>query len=269
MSQEITSDMPQWRKPVLRVPLSQAFPQLGEVREFKSRICLFNSNRTQLFDVVSPRYQLVEHTAAVDRVVHALETYFGTEVEYSVRTLKGGARISAEFKLPCPPVKLRDGKDVNEITLQLRNSYDRSCVFSATLGAFRLICSNGMKIGEQFGGLSARHVGGGDGEFAQDTILEDLDVMIQNAPRLRELWEEWIDTRVTQEEAVDLLEGQFPAKYLAPLLEASEYPQSRWDLYNKLTYFSSHETKSVARQMEFDDKIANLFYTGVRVPVGV
>lgn len=100
--------VPDWRKPVVRMPLTQAFPQFEQVREFKSKICLFNEDRTKVFDVVSDRYQLVEHGKAIDAVEKALVRHFGKgkAPTFNIRSLNGGARIRGEVKLPIPGIRL-------------------------------------------------------------------------------------------------------------------------------------------------------------------
>lgn len=255
----VSNAVPEWRRPVVAMPLTQAFPELGEVKEFRSKVCLFNHDRSRVFDVVSSRYQVVPHGQAFDLISDTLEEYFGKPVQSDVRSVGGGARIVAKFKLPIAPVKV-GRKDVNEIQLLMRNSYDRGWVFSAVLGAFRLVCSNGAMIGESFGSIRSRHVLSSEGEDA--SIIDQLDYMIQKAPRLQELWQLWADTKMPYDAAHELLVDQFPDRYLAPVLEESRFPRSKWDLYNDLTRFSTHDTKSVARRMEFDEKISKLFYGG-------
>lgn len=255
--------VPEWQKHAIAVPLTQAFPQLGEVKEFKNKTCIFNSDRTRLFDVVSPRYQIVQHKDALDLVSGSLKEYFGSSPEMNVRTMNGGARIRAEFKLPMPPIKL-GRSDISEITMVVQNSYDRSKPFIAQLGAFRLVCSNGMMIGQGFGSIRARHVittlDQDDGPLG---ILPDLELMISRAPKIKDLWLQWRETKVEHEWAVQNLSGRFPDRYLTPVLEEDRYPQSRWDLYNELTRFSTHDTKSMQRRIDFDERIASLFYSEI------
>lgn len=252
---EISDAKPVWMMPIIHVPLQQAFPALGEVKEFSNKICLFNHDRTKVFDVVSPKYQVIEHGDAYARINRALKTHFHKEVSCNVRSFNQGARIRAEFKLPVPPIRL--GKtDVSELTLVLRNSYDRCWSFSALLGAFRLICSNGMMIGTQFAGIKGKHVGTLD----DASMLASLEHMIGQAPRLKDVWEEWQDTTLSRIEVEELLENQFPKKYLDPIFAERWEDQSKWDLYNKLTAFATHDTRSLQRRVEFDEKIAKLFY---------
>lgn len=252
------ASVPEWQRPVVAVPLQQAFPELGEVKEFRSKVCLFNHDRSRIFDVVSPRYQVIPHVDAIRLIVEALTQYFGNAPHYDVRAFGGGARLVAKFKLPIKPIKL-GRHDVNELMITMRNSYDRGWTFLAVLGAYRLVCSNGMMIGESFGSLNVRHVISSEGQDAQ--ILPQLDYMIQRAPLLKDMWQEWADTRLTFDEAGELLTGHFPDKYIVPVLEESRFPRTKWDLYNDLTRFSTHDTKSVNRRMEFDEKISKLFYS--------
>lgn len=145
-----------------------------------------------------------------------------------------------------------------------RNSYDRSCPFYACLGAFRLICSNGAQVGETFGEINARHVGEadllGDGN---DSILDQLGEIIKRAPMVKQVWQEWADTKVTREEAEARLQW-LPAMYRTPILEEARWTKARsmWEFYNDLTHMSTHLTRSLNRRMEFDDKIAAMFYDG-------
>lgn len=252
-----------WRKPVAVMPLGQYIPKLAQVKEFRSKQVLLSHDHTRLFDVVSSKYRVVQHAEAVDTVQSALQRYFGrgADMRASVRTIDGGARIFAEFRLPIDPIKL-GSKDVNEITLTVRNSYDRSWTLDAALGAFRLVCSNGARIGESFGSVSLKHVG------EQSATLEHLDTVISRAPMLKDVWTEWADTQVEKEEAVALLEGRFPNKYLEPIIgDQAVYPMSKWQLYNHLTRFATHDTKSLRRRVEFDEEISRLFYSDLAVAV--
>lgn len=251
---------PEWRKPVIAVPLTQAFPALGEVKEFKSKICLFNHNRTKVFDVVSDKYKVIDHGKAMDVITDAVHNYFDDPgIEPSVRSLQGGARVVATYKLPIAPIVVKKG-DLTDLSFQLLNSYDRSTPFIVTLGALRLVCTNGMKMGTTFGSIKAKHVGSESEEERDEYLHSAIDTMVKSVPEIRELWRQWGDTKVEFDEAVEMLAGQFPGKYLNPVLDASRFPCSKWELYNMLTRFSSHDTKTIQRRLEFDDRIARIFY---------
>lgn len=251
---------PEWQKPVIAVPLTQAFPALGEVKEFKSKICLFNHNRTRVFDVVSDKYKVIDHGQALTVITDSVQGFFSdTDIQPSVRSMQGGARIVATFKLPLPQIKVKKG-DLTDVTLTMRNSYDRSSPFSATLGGLRLVCTNGMKMGTTFGSIKARHVGGANEEARDEYIHGQLSKMAKSLPLVQEMWQEWDETKVSYDEAVALLHGKFPQKYLGAVLSPDRFPRSKWELYNDLTRFATHDTKSIQRRLDFDDTISRLFY---------
>lgn len=255
-----TQRIPEWQQPIISVPLTQAFPALGEVREFRNKQCLFNHDRSKLFDVVSSRYQPIPHTEALEVIGAGLKESFGEGIDAKVLTLRGGSRIRATYKLPIRPIEVARG-DLTELSIVVQNSYDRSCQFSASLGALRLVCSNGMSLGFRFGSVSMRHVvAARDAETGIKYLSEDLSKMASHAPKIRELWMDWRETLVDHDWAVEVLEGQFPSKYLDRVLDEKSFPKTKWGLYNELTSFATHDTKTLQRRIDFDERIARLFY---------
>lgn len=248
--------VPDWRRPVVAVPLAQAFPELGTVKEFRSKTCIFNEDRTKLFDVVSDRYSVIDHRSAFEMLEKAMKEMFGEGMSKSVvRSLNGGARIRAEFSIPIPNLEVKRG-DLVKVGVQMLNSYDRSSPFIATLYGSRLVCTNGMSVGTSYGSIKAIH----SGSNRESLILNRLEDMIGEIPRLRELWREWLDVRMTYEDAVELIGERFPNKYVEPILLKELYPMSKWDLYNHLTRFATHDTATINRRMTFDSTISRMFY---------
>jgi len=269
---EIVTATPNWAKPIVRVPMNQAFPQLGEVREFKNRVCLFSEDRSTLFDVVSPRYNVLEHGKAVRAVEEAMVRIFGKgkAPTLNVRTFKSGARLVATCKLPLPPIKIdTDLKlgDVMELGVTLRNSYDRSCAFTAEGSASRLACTNGMRLSRAFGQVTARHIAGADEaeDGMGDVILDQLGNIIHRMPMVKERWERWTVEKITLQEAELMVAGWLPAKYAEPLLDEAKWgnngERTMWAWYNELTAMATHRTDTVQRRIQFDEMIGKLFYS--------
>lgn len=250
-----------WRQPIIVTPLKQAFPELGEVKEFRSKRLIFNHNRTRVFGVVSSRYVPVEHGPLVDTVHQLMEKTYG-KTTVNVRTLDGGGRIVANL-IPdeLDPVNVRvpgKGDDFIKLHLRLTNSYDGLSKFRGTVGAFRQICSNGMVVGQKFGSISGKHF------LSLAKLLESGDALMElfnRGKRLSDTWRRWASETFTFEEAVELLGENFPKKYTKSFLAAEFFPMTKWVLYNHLTYFATHLTPSVARRVEFDEVISKLFYT--------
>jgi hypothetical protein len=258
---QLATGEPEWKKAPVAMPLNQAFPEFDQVREYRSKQCIFNHDRSRLFNVVSRKYQVIEHPRAVDVVQSALNQVFGGNIEPTVRSIEHGARIRAEWQLESVVDMIEVAKgDLIRPTLVMRNSYDGMWKFSATLGAFRLVCSNGMVIGQKFGSISGKHfpVIGKPDEFPAM-----IEKMVKNGALLQAEWREWNDQEMSLEEAEQLVDDWLPKKYKVPLLQAENFPKTKWQFYNDLTYISTHQTKSVTRRIEFDDIIASLFYRGI------
>lgn len=248
--------VPDWKTKVVSVPLNQAFPELNEVKEFRNRVCLFNEDRTRLFDVVSSRYALIEHEAAINTIGSALATYFGNAVEDpKVVSWKNGACIRAQFKLPLPMLRVAEG-DITELSIEMFNSYDRSMPFSAYLSGLRLVCKNGMRMHRSFGYVSGKHIG----LNRNNAILLQLDNMVKSQDGLRATWIRWMEEKVVVEELPNILGTFLPKKLTDSIIESATENTTKWELYNQLTYYSTHETKTLQRRVELDGIIANIAY---------
>lgn len=245
-------------KPVY-VPLRQQFPQLGAVKEFADRVCIFSSDHQVLHGVVSSRYKVVDHGQVLIDSLASLERVIGQRPEIRITSLNSGGRMRASVKLPGIP-KLEVGVgDLIDVTLDFINSYDGLQRFQTTLGAFRLVCSNGMMIGKRFGGFTARHLPGTTIEAGM--LDQRIKALIEQAARLPMLWNMWSDDMVQYDEAEKLLTPHFSKKYLVTALDETRFPKSKWDLYNEMTFESSHRTKTESRRLEMDQILADLFYT--------
>lgn len=245
-------------KPIV-IPLRQQFPELGQVAEFKDRLCIFSHDRSVLHGVVSPRYQLVDHGELLIDSLNSIEQIVGKRPSMNISVLNSGGRMRATVHLDdVQPIKV--GKDdYSKVQLSFVNSYDGLQRFMGLLGAFRLVCSNGMMIGKKFGGFSTKHF---PGVSKQEGLLtERIQALIESSAKLGTLWNKWSQQKVQYDEAKKLLEASFSKKYLTLALAEETFPKTRWELYNEMTFQATHSTRSEARRLEMDQVIADLFYT--------
>jgi hypothetical protein len=99
--------------------------------------------------VVSKSYTLLQHQTVFDQCVKAIQAagMDTTEIRVNLKLTEHGERMNLQFLFPDDySVTLRDGQKVL-LRLQCINSVDGSHIFDATLGWFRLVCSNGLIIG--------------------------------------------------------------------------------------------------------------------------
>jgi hypothetical protein len=99
--------------------------------------------------IVSKSYTLLEHKTVFDRAIDAIKAA-GVKLEQlrvHLRLTEHGERMDLQFLFPDDfSITPNDGWPMS-LRLRCINSVDRSHVFDAMLGWFRMICSNGLVIG--------------------------------------------------------------------------------------------------------------------------
>lgn len=112
--------------------------------------------------MVSKDYALLPHTAVVDGVVKAFEDadMDPALVHAELRLTELGERMALSLRLP--DIYQFDPGDRYPMTVRLEclNSVDGSTKFQASMGWFRLVCSNGLAIGVTRTESNCRHVEG-------------------------------------------------------------------------------------------------------------
>ena len=149
-----------------------------------------NDDGTQL-SVVSRDYRLVRHREAIDFVHHMLDD-LGIE-HRKVRSDLGrnGGKLFYEIQLPeyrfnaaadgIKNTALDGSARTDELVPRLivKNSYDRSSSFQIIYGGFRLVCQNGMLIGEKIHEIKILHRGEEiDYEELREPFIENITATI-------------------------------------------------------------------------------------------
>jgi Domain of unknown function (DUF932) len=110
-------------------------------------------------------------------------------------------QIGSRYQRPTPYGKhllrlthpsLRFGDDRLEAVI--RNSHDGSSKFEFMLGAWRLICSNGMMIGTSFADFTLMHL------QAFELVQERAHQIIERAPDVLEVFSEWKARQTSEDE---------------------------------------------------------------------
>jgi len=102
---------PIWDQPIEVLPLIQAFPQFNQIKEFKDKNVVLTADHEKLFSVISPRKKIFEHRQAVEMIGEAVNGIYHQDPTVKIRSLKQGAQIRAEFKLPEKEVLVVDTEE--------------------------------------------------------------------------------------------------------------------------------------------------------------
>ena len=206
------------------------------------KVSVFRTDLNKPIGVVSDKYSLIPHNEVIKGMRQALGT---TKYEEKVELLKDGAHMFATYKIPGVQVEVAKG-DMVALQVIARNSYDGRKAFSLTLGAFRLVCTNGMIIGREFFTFSQRHVEAGT-EFNSELLKERIGEMVSSFKGSLEDMKKMTYTQLSKNpdtlfdpEIVDLPE------YLVKAAK-EEYLKAKvhtvWGFYNSLTFAISHSMR--------------------------
>lgn len=104
----------------------------------------------KLFSIVSNDYRLIRHEEAIGLIEGTLNEIPDLHAhDTSTRFYNDGGRMWRTYRFPELYVEIKSGDRVNP-ELHLYNSYDLTWPFILTLGAWRMICTNGLVVGEKY-----------------------------------------------------------------------------------------------------------------------
>jgi len=131
------------------------------------RKVIIREDNNNILGVVSSKYGLLKHEDVINAFEQAL---VGIEHQRMIKLNESGSSMFATFKLDNIKGEVEKG-DFVSLQFVVKNSYDGSNALQVILGAFRLVCSNGLIVGKQLFTYSQRHIG--SGSEIQITILKE------------------------------------------------------------------------------------------------
>jgi len=211
---------------------------------YSGKMGVLRTDTNQILGVVGEDYQLLQHTIAVKATESVLESVGKYEIIQKDVT-HAGARIYYSYNFPDIKYNITDDDDIC-LTLVMQNSYDGLLKFGFLLGAFRFICTNGMRIGTTLFEISHKHTQNlsldGIAVAATKSITHFQDVII---PSMRSLTQKRIDSLVTLNYKLDTIrdQGFLPKKLIDVVEEHARHSRikTEWDLYNEFTRYLTHD----------------------------
>jgi len=258
--------------PVETVPVSHEFR--GETRIFEDKFAIINSDTGRPYSMVTGSYEILTHEEALKHVdmVLANNPQLGTPSlninMYPDHTGNPEAKMKAVYTFPDVQYEVENGDLINP-TITILNSYDLSWAYKVLFGAYRLVCTNGMVVGEKF--LEYRK------EHHQDINLERIsELLIQNMERMSDqigLWHSWLDRVTTSSEYERIVRGiGFNKTQLEEIHEEVEVSSnvrlddfriksiSYWVLFNLITQYITHRVENPVKQHRLNGRVRQLFY---------
>jgi len=205
---------------------------------------IVNPETEQIVSVVGSGYQLVQNADVFPQFEDAirLSGLDSNGMERDIQTSHGGGRTVVSYTFPEHKVQVKED-DYVDLKLTILNSYDTSWRFRVLGGAFRLLCANGMIVGDTFLEYSGKHTASLDTERA----IANLDNSLQGFLTTADLWKQYPKVKVNEVQVASVFDtlakgSKAMLKYLDEChkMYVDELGPNLWALFNTLTEWSSH-----------------------------
>jgi len=208
--------------------------------ESSGRKMIVREDTGKPISVMSNDYKLISNKQLLEAALPMIDKYGGVvpsgnikgDVEMS--RVFGDARSIFPFDFPDTEVKIANG-DYLHPRITLINSYDGTKRVGFKYGAYRLVCSNGLTIG-QASTEQYMHLG-------SNTQLDDIGAIVQNVinkmqEMLGEHFGSMVDKHMKMNDITKMV-NMFPQS-LRGEVYAQIKTQDAWNVYNAGTYALSH-----------------------------
>jgi hypothetical protein len=250
--------------------LMSAFPLVAEQPVFcgsKARTWTADNHKAivdlatgKVFSIVSQDYRLIRHEDAIEFIEEAIQKNLGAYVT-NTSFYNDGGRMLHSFRFPGISVQIDRGDSVS-LELHLFNSYDMTWPFIVLLGAFRLVCSNGLVIGKKYYQFRKRHIF----HLADVGLEADLCRSIGQFHLQAKEWRKWAEISMTMKVFDRVMRTmQFGARATEEIEERiwceNGNPQGNvplvtlWAFYNVLTWYITHRVASLNRRVELENRL--------------
>lgn len=239
----------------------------GYFRDFHSadrHKAIVDQDTGKLFSIVSQDYKLVRHEQAIDQIEEAIHKTPGFG-EYKVTTefYNDGGRMRRKYVFSEISVSIEGNDRVNP-EIQLFNSYDTTWPFIVLLGAFRLVCTNGLVVGEKFLHFRKRHVF----DFDQIRLNEQVSTALKRFELQTEEWKKWTNRLLTVAVYNQVIAAMKFGKKAAGEIEERAFQEADgyddyndfpviklWAFFNILTWYITHRTVSLNHRVEMEGRL--------------
>ena len=228
--------------PVIEVP---AIGQLGDELKERENVeavldtgykFIMREDNGKILSCMTSDYKLVDNKQIIDTATPILKQH-KAELKEAVSLGDGQKTV---WKWIIPDVKMQVAKDdFMNPEIIIKNSYDGSMQVHILSGAFRLVCSNGMIIGNVIDKHNYRH---NVNSLNIDNLDESIERTIIQARKVSEDFPMLKDKKLRQKHIIELIK-LFPStmsEFITQYLVANK-PKDYWDLFNCATYLTSHK----------------------------
>ncbi len=237
-----------------------------DMRMASGYTAIINPETNQLFSIVSPKYKIVKHVDVLSKVEEAISKHieYG-RFERTLATFANGARMQAKYVFPDVTVSVKGADNIHP-SVEIRNGYDGMWGFGVLFGAFRLVCSNGLVIGQKVLNFRKKHY-----NPAQQFLMQDmLSDSMENFSEQTKIWKSWSEQVMEQAQIAKSIEDmelrEKEVEGINNTIETStgitllaNQVVTKWILFNIIAQYVTHNVVSINRQVELEARMRKVF----------
>lgn len=227
------------------------------------RQAIVREGTEQVLGIVSPDYKLITHKQVLDKSIAIVERFEDLKFKSAITT-KGGARMYATFESEKEYIigNLKTGQPDNlKLRLILTNSYDGSLRYGFIIGAYRLVCKNGLRVGQDIFAVKQKHTSGLNIDGVMNSAKRAVKFFNENTlPK----WKAYNSQEIEVKAVLTKIEKSLPERLFKEVSGRLEQTKrtTLWNIYNEFTYVLTHEekfNKNFDRNDRVQRKVARVF----------
>lgn len=245
---------------------------LGQLNKMNTRIgshkAIVNPDNNHVYSVLTNKYEITQHEEIMEIVNNAIanNTDYGDPVE-KVQLYENGAKMRASLIFEDVEVTIDKGDKIHP-QIEIFNSYDGGWARKIMFGAFRVVCSNGLVIGEKAFEFKQKHIQ----IFDEIAVGKAINASMEKFSEQHKVWEQWVDRVTTPEEyekvITDLNLSKKDQDAIAQEVEISSNitmddlrtkTLSKWMFFNILCQYFTHSVKSHLRRAQIENAMRRTF----------
>lgn len=209
---------------------------------------VINETTGKVACIAGKNYKIIQHRDAVESVLNALNNL---NLPYTGHIMNGGNKVIVDIDFPKEQLKLEKVGEEFMAGISIVNSYDRTTGLSILPRMKRLACMNGMTVNLFYHSFHVKHTYAMTADIAV-AAQKVINQMANSNANFKQFVEDSIGDSIAFERTKLILNALIPVKkhrmkineILAP--DAEKGYLTRWDLYNAITNYATHNDIAVS-----------------------
>jgi hypothetical protein len=233
------------------------FTQVGDgYSQVPKKYAVWNVQQERVASIISDRYKIIQHRKVFEAVNEVLSEL---NLDINGRLDDHNDYVKADLVFQNLGTPIKDDASGIMIGMGVMNSYNMKCSYRLEMFAFRMVCQNGMSIGNAMGVREIMfHTGEEKSyELIKSTTLKFIKEAINSSSTLQR----YVNEMIVDTEEWEILKVLLP-KLISTKIHREEVEKrltpgkliSRWDLYNAITNYITHDStlkKSAQEYLEY------------------